>query len=266
MSERESYEHGIPSWVDHSSPDPEGAAHFYGALLGWETEDQMPPDQPGQYFMCRLRGRDVAATGSQQAPDAPPMWNTYIAVDSADDAAAAIRDAGGTVLGEPFDVFDAGRMAVALDPEGTPFCIWQAQRTPGAGIVNEPGALCWTELTARDPDTAKAFYGSVFGWRSGPMAPDDPYTLWYAAGGGDPGGDDPPIGGLMPLGGDPSGQPPNWGVCFAVADTDATAASCTELGGGTIMAPFDTPVGRTAVLADPQGAGFAVIALSDPGQ
>lgn len=263
MSERESYEHGIPSWIDHSSPDPEGASHFYSPLFGWEAEDQMPPGQGGQYFMCRLRGRDVAAMGSQQAPDAPPVWNTYVTVDDATAAVAAIRDAGGTALGEPFDVFDAGRMALATDTEGAPFCIWQAGRTPGAGVVNEPGALCWTELTSRDPEAAKAFYRSVFGWRAAPMGPGEPYTLWYAAGDGDPSGDEVPIGGMMPLEGD--GPPTGWSVCFAVSDTDATTAQARDLGGTVTMAPFDTPVGRTAVLADPQGAGFAVIALADLG-
>jgi predicted enzyme related to lactoylglutathione lyase len=262
MSEREHYEHGTPSWVDHSSPDAEGAAHFYGPLFGWEAEDQMPPGQSGQYFMCRLRGRDVAAPGTQQAPGVPPTWNTYITVDDAGASAAAIREAGGTVLGEPFDVFDAGRMALAVDPEGAPFCIWQAARMPGAGLVNEPGALCWTELTSGDPEGAKAFYGRVFGWRAAPMGPGDPYLLWYAAGDGDPSGDERPIGGLMPAEGE--GPPPSWSVCFAVEDTDATAAQARDLGGAVTMAPFDTPVGRTAVLADPQGADFAVIALVNP--
>lgn len=101
MSERSEYEPGTPSWVDLSSPDPDAAAGFYGELLGWETEDQMPLDMPGQYFMCRVRGRDVAAIGTQQAEDAPPMWNTYVSVASADESAATVRKSGGTVLGEP---------------------------------------------------------------------------------------------------------------------------------------------------------------------
>jgi len=264
MSERERYEHGTPSWVDYSSPDPEGATRFYGELLGWEVEDQMPPDLPGHYFICRVRGLSVAAIGSQPAEAIPPMWSTYVAVDDAHETANAIRSAGGTVAGEPFDVFDAGRMALAIDPAGAPFCIWQAKSMPGAALVNEPGALCWNELITGDPEGARAFYGSVFGWRAAPMGPDDAYTLWYAAGDGEPTDDEAPIGGLSETASDR--QPAAWGICFSVEDTDATAVRAQELGGGVTIAPFDTPVGRTAVLTDPHGAGFAVIVLADAGQ
>ena len=72
MSERSGHESGVPCWVDHSSPDPAGAASFYGDLFGWDTEDQMPPGGPGQYFFANLRGRGVAAMGSQQSAQAPP--------------------------------------------------------------------------------------------------------------------------------------------------------------------------------------------------
>lgn len=263
MAERNGFEPGTPCWVDHSSRDPEAAAGFYGQLLGWAAEDQMPPDSPGRYFMARLRGRDVAALGSQQAEDAPPMWNTYIAVESADDAAARIRDAGGTVLGEPFDIFDAGRMAVAMDPAGASFCIWQSGTQSGAGLVNEPGALCWNELTTPDPDAARTFYGEVFGWRDSVMDPEVGYRLWHSPGEGEP-DQESVIGGLMPMGSDQEGRPPSWGICFAVEDTDATVARCEELGGATMMPPTDTPVGRFAVLTDPQGASFAVIVLVNP--
>jgi predicted enzyme related to lactoylglutathione lyase len=263
MTERDSYEHGVPCWIDHSSGDPEAAASFYGGLFGWQTENVMPPDSGNQYFMARLRGRDVAALSGQMSPG-PPMWSTYIAVDDADAVAATVPGAGGKVFAEPFDVFDSGRMAVLADPTGAPFSLWQAGRHHGAGIVNEPGTLSWNELITRDPDGAQRFYGEVFGWRTSSMDyAGTQYTVWHLAGEGEP---EPRtgIGGMMPMVGEqwPADLPSHWMVYFAVEDADSSASRSEELGGRVAVPPFDTPVGRTGVLNDPAGAPFSVIALS----
>ncbi len=167
VPERDGYIPGVPCWVDASEPDPEAAKGFYGGLFGWEFEDVMPPGSDGRYFIARLRGRDAAAVGS--IPEAAPpmaMWNTYIWVESADQAASKVRDAGGGVAMEPFDVGDAVRTAVCTDPEGAAFHLWEAKEHTGAGIVNHPGSLNLNGLNTRDVDRAKAFYGSVFGWRT----------------------------------------------------------------------------------------------------
>ena len=128
MPERDGYIPGVPCWVDTSQPDPQTALAFYGGLFGWEFEDSMPPEAPGNYYMARLRGGDVAAVSSQPE-GAPPgaVWNTYIWVDSADETASKVADAGGRVLSEPFDIMDAGRMGAFTDPEGAAFCVWQAE-------------------------------------------------------------------------------------------------------------------------------------------
>jgi predicted enzyme related to lactoylglutathione lyase len=265
MSERDGYEHGAPCWVDHSSTDPDAAAEFYGGLLGWETEDMMPPDAPGHYIMCRLRGRDVAAFGSQQAEGAPPIWNTYVWVDSADDAVEKARAAGGSAMGEPFDIFDAGRMAVLQDQAGAWLCVWQAGTQRGAGLVNEPGTWCWSELATRDPEGSERFYGEVFGWQAvaADLGGGAQYTLWHRAGEVAP--DTVPLAGMSVMGDEwPADVPPHWSIAFAVDDTDAKAARAEELGASIRMAPFDTPVGRTAVMADPLGAAFSVITLESP--
>ena len=138
MPERDGYIPGVPCWIDTSQPDPEAAVDFYSGLFGWEFEDVMPPESEGKYFIARIRGGDVAAVGS--IPEgAPPMamWNTYVWVESADETASKVLDAGGKALMEPFDVMDAGRMAVFADPEGAAFCVWQAKEHKGARIVNE---------------------------------------------------------------------------------------------------------------------------------
>src|ERR1700746_689714 len=126
MRTRDGYLPGGPCWVDTSQPDPDAAVAFYGGLFGWEFEDVMPPGSPGRYFIARLGGGDVAAVGSQPE-GSPPMaaWNTYIWVVSADAAVSKVLNAGGRVVMEPFDIMDAGRMAVCTDPAGAAFCVWQ---------------------------------------------------------------------------------------------------------------------------------------------
>lgn len=266
MSERDSYEPGVPCWTDQSSNDPDAAFAFYRELYGWEGADQMPPESGARYFMCRLGGRDVAGIGSQpeSSAGAPPTWNTYVAVDDADAAAERAAGAGGGVLMQPFDVFDAGRMAVLRDPGGAVVFVWQAIRHGGSLRVNEPGAMTWNELITRDVDGAKRFYAEVFGWRALELTfGDTRYLTWHLAGEGEP---DPrtAIGGLLPMEGDqwPADLPPHWMVYFGAADTDATAARVQELGGDVTVEPFDTPAGRIAVVRDPVGATFSVITLA----
>jgi uncharacterized protein len=258
MPERDGYEPGVPCWADTSQPDPEAATGFYTDLFGWETEDTMPPDQPGRYFICRLRGGEVAGIGSQPAQGAPPVpvWNTYIWVESADRTAAKVKDAGGSVLMEPFDVLDAGRMAVLSDPAGAVFCVWQANQNKGARLVNEPGAMAWNELATRDPDGSKEFYAAVFGWEGSPMEDGEvEYTVWQLP------GSENGIGGMIPMVGDqwPADLPPHWMVYFAVEDTDASAERVKALGGKVPVEPFETPAGRIAVVNDPHGAHFSII-------
>ena len=273
MPERDGYIPGVPCWIDTSQPDPGAAVAFYGGLFGWQFEDVMPPDAEGEYFIGRIRGGDVAAVGSIPAA-APQMatWNTYIWVESADDTAAKVRDAGGQVLMDPFDVMDAGRMGVFADPEGAAFCAWQAKNHKGARIVNEAGSLNFNGLNTRDVAGAKAFYGSVFGWTT--LVLEGGAEMWTLPGYGDhleertpglrkmvaqsggPVGFEDVVASIVPLADDQPDVPAHWNVTFAVDDADATAAKAKELGGTVIVPPFDAPWVRMAVLADPAGASF----------
>lgn len=218
----------------------------------------MPAEAPGEYYMAELGGKSVAALGSQPTEGAPAAWNTYVTVQSTDEAAQRVRDAGGNVVMEPFDVFEAGRMAVCSDPGGAAFMVWEPKDMIGAERVNEPGTLAWSELLTRDVEGAKSFYTAVFGWTAAAMdAGDYEYTIWNLG--------DGPIGGMLPMMDQqfPADMPPHWLVYFTVDDADATATRAGELGGRVEREPFDTGVGRIAVLADPLGAVFAVLALSD---
>jgi predicted enzyme related to lactoylglutathione lyase len=271
MPEREGYIPGVPCWVDTTQPDPEAAVAFYRDLFGWEFEDVLPPGSEGKYFTARIRGGDVAAVGS--IPEGAPQeatWNTYVWVDSADETASKVRDAGGGALREPFDVGDSGRMAVFTDPEGAAICVWQAKEHKGARIVNEHGSLNFNGLNTRDPEGAKAFYGAVFGWRT--LALPGGFEMWTLPGYGDhletihpgirkqvadvggPEGFEDVVASIVPIGDDQPDARPHWGVTFAVDDADSIAAKATELGGKVIVPPMDAPWQRMTVIADPQGA------------
>jgi predicted enzyme related to lactoylglutathione lyase len=267
MSTREDYPAGVPCWVDTNQPDPADAARFYSGLFGWQTEEVMPPGSGSNYLMARIDGRDAAAISSMP-PGTPSnaVWNTYIRVDSADDAAARVRDAGGQVLSEPFDVFEAGRMGVFGDPEGAVFCVWQPGSHRGSAVVNEHGAVNFNNLHTDDVEAAKAFYGSVFGW--GTIDVGSP--MWVLPGYGDhleqltpglragmkaigaPEGFEDVVATVLPR----DGGPARWSVTFAVNDADATAAKARELGGSVLAEPQNAPWVRFAVLADPAGASF----------
>jgi predicted enzyme related to lactoylglutathione lyase len=273
MSARNGFQPGVPCWVATVHREPEKAALFYAELFGWEAEDVMPPGSPSRYFICRLRGRDVAAVGSAPPGGTTPVavWNTHIWVESADDTVARVIDAGGSVITQPFDLADAARMAVLADPAGAVFCVWQPREHQGAQLVNEPGAWSMSDVNTPDLEGSKTFYGAVFGWRIEILDLGDfEYTMWLVQGyeGGEP---EQPVsrevvGGMMPLSGEqPPGLGPHWGVDFWVDDVDETAGKTVELGGNVIAAPFDIPVGRTAVLADPQGAAFAVSKVAAAG-
>jgi predicted enzyme related to lactoylglutathione lyase len=273
MPDRDRYTAGVPCWVDTNQPDPEAAVEFYGGLFGWDFESVMPPGAPAKYFLARLRGREVAAVSSLPE-SAPPVatWDTYISVDSADESAAKVRDAGGTVVKEPFDVMDAGRMAICTDPEGATFCLWQAGRHKGARIVNEPGSVNFNDLHVRDIEGAKRFYSAVFGWETLELGGE--FQAWTLPGYGDfleqddpelrkrmgeldaPAGFEDVVASLSRIGDDESEKPGHWSLTFAVDDADAIAKKAEELGGTVVVPPFDAPWVRMTVITDPQGATF----------
>ena len=243
MSERNGYEHGVPSWIAGAHADPDEAAAFYTELFGWDAERR------GEHLVCTLRGRDVA--GFVKGDE--PAWRTHVWVESADDAAARAREAGGTVLAEPADVPGVGRTATLADPAGAAFIVAEPDPHRGAQVVNEPAAWAMSELSTPDTEASNAFYRAVFGWETDSFGP---MTLFRLPGfvGGEP---SQPVPRDLVAVGQP-GETPRWSVGFWVDDVDAAAERAAELGGAVISPPADDVVGRTAILADPQGAPFAV--------
>jgi predicted enzyme related to lactoylglutathione lyase len=250
MGEVKEYPNGTFCWIDLGTTDVPGAKAFYGGLFGWETED-MPPDDSGTYTICRLDGMDVAGL-HHHSPEEGTGWSSYISVDDADTATARARELGAEVLMEPFDIEDAARASLIRDPSGAVVSLWEPRGYIGAGLVNEPGVWGWNELVTPAVDSAKAFYGDLFGWKTEDMPGAMTRALFS-------------MGNLL-IGGVHAPSPaehdaPRWAVSFAVADADVSAARVEELGGSVVFPPMDMLIGKFSVVADPAGAAFTLAAV-----
>ena len=257
MADFSSHVPGTFSWVELATTDQTAGVAFYRALFGWDLTD-IPMGPAGVYSMFKMRGQEVGAASTMQPDErkigVPPHWNLYVTVANVDESAKRAESLGAKVLAPPFDVMDAGRMAVLQDPTGAVFHLWQAGKSIGARILNEPGALCWSELTTRDTKAAEAFYTALFGWKAKHSAPSAvmEYTEFSV--------NDQPSIGMMAM---PAQMPPTvpsyWMPYFQVTDCDASAAKAKELGASVMVGPQDIPsTGRFAIVKDPQGAMFAV--------
>jgi len=253
MGERTAYTPGTFCWGELTTADQAAAKAFYGPLLGWQAND-IPLGGDSYYSLQMVDGKRVAAIGPQpqQQRDAgvPPLWNSYVSVDSADTVAERAKELGGTMHAPPFDVMTAGRMAVIQDPQGAYFMLWQPGDTIGAELVNVPGALVWNELQSPDLEGSASFYGALFGWEIAQgEGMQDGYLMIRNAGANNGG-----IRDLTP----PS--PPSWLTYFGVQDVDEALAKVDELGGSNLAGPIDIGIAKIAVVADPQGAVFALYA------
>ena len=242
---------GTPCWVDLGVTDIPKAAAFYSGLFGWDIQEG--PPEAGGYRMCLLRGEPVAGIGGSQG--GPVYWTTYIASEDADKTAAAIKAAGGTLIMEPFDVLDVGRMFIATDPGGAVFGVWQAKAHTGTRLANEPGSLTWNENMSRSYEANKAFYAAVFGYTFTDIGGDGMNYATLDL-------DGRPAGGIGAIGANEPDVPAYWGTYFAVADTDATVEKVRSGGGSVLGEAYDSPWGRLAVCADPQGAVFSLLNVS----
>jgi predicted enzyme related to lactoylglutathione lyase len=265
MSERTHYPAGVPCWVDTLQPDVERATQFYAELFGWEIAGPGKMPNGGAYFVARCHGGDVAGIASQPPQRAAEVsWNTHVAVARADETAERVRDAGGTIIVDAFDALPAGRMAVASDPAGASFCLWEARDRHGAQRINEPGAWAMSVLLTRDLEGSQRFYGDVFGWQTIAFAGGDEVRLFRLPGyvGGEPQQPVPRdvVAAMASISPNDfaADAPPRWSVDFWIDDVDATARRAAALGGNVIVPPHETTVFRRTILADPGGAIFSL--------
>jgi uncharacterized protein len=224
-------------------------------VFGWQYDDQ-PAGEGIYYSMARLNGRAVAAISplprEQESAGIPPHWNCYVTVEDADETAGRAEELGGTVFGQPFDVFTAGRMAAIGDPQGGTVLIWQPGDQMGAELVNAPGARTWDDLTTPDPDGASRFYGDLFGWTYEEMdTGGGPRYLVIKNG-------DRSNGGILEQPDELRGARPFWTPYFGVDDVSGAIGTVEQLGGSLVAGPIKPPAGEFAVVRDPQGAAFAV--------
>jgi len=243
-------------WVELATTDQSAAESFYTKIFGWSANN-IPMGPDSVYTIFQLERRDAAASctlrSDQLQRGVPPHWNVYVAVQSADATAARVAGLGGTVLAPPFDVSDAGRMAVLQDPTGAALSIWQPNRNQGIGIAGLHGTLCWADLDTTDQARAGQFYSDLFGWQLMKEDEDPAHNYWHIKNG------EEFIGGIPPTSHHRAGTPAHWLAYFNVSDCDVTAGEAKKLGGTLYMPPTDfEDVGRVSVIADPQGATFAI--------
>jgi predicted enzyme related to lactoylglutathione lyase len=263
VSERSGYEPGEFCWVDLASSDFDRAKGFYGDLLGWDWEAAGPAEETGGYGFFTLKGKQICGGGPVQAAGQPSAWSSYVKVDDAEESAAKVKEAGGNVLAEPFELpNESGRMAVCQDAGGAFFCLMEQREHSGAELVNEIGTWSWSNLMTRDLDQAKEFYGAVFGWEATHSDEAPPDVLnWQVEGQRWPEG----LGGVMKMGSDmPLDAPPHWQVYFLVPDMDAAIETTTSAGGNLLFGPLELPIAKLAVFTDPQGAAFALMEPNYP--
>ncbi|MDJ0463261.1 VOC family protein [Streptomyces sp. H27-C3] len=243
--------YGTPTWIELDVPATglDRAREFYGALFGWDFTTADAAN--GFYTTCLLRDLPVAGLRQAATPAAPGLWCVYFATEDCDSTAKRVADAGGTVRLSPLDVPGLGRRALAEDPVGAHFGLWQGGTHPGCRLVNEPGTLVRNDLITANPEPARLFYADVFDFTldGNQDLPESDFTFLRRPDGHE-------IGGVF---GDPTATSTRWQTTFEVADTDATVASALAAG-GSAGPVSDTPYGRMAEITDPLGNVFDLIA------
>jgi hypothetical protein len=252
MPDRTSHPAGAFSYAELATDDVDVARSFYAPLFGWQYHES-PLPMGGTYIMARIRGRTAAAMFAG-APEeqGPPHWNAYVTVASVDESAERAAALGATIVAQPFDVMQSGRMAVVQDPSGAFVNLWQPQQDIGAEVVNEPGALTWNELATRDPDAAMAFYRDLLNWEFERIE-QAPMPMWSITLGGRGNGSVRQMGTETP-----SQVPPHWLTYFAVEDAGKAVGAAEAAGAQVLVPATGIPAGSFAILADPRGAAFAV--------
>jgi predicted enzyme related to lactoylglutathione lyase len=249
------YAPATPCWAELLSADAAASAAFYGELFGWRAERL---EQAGQFVWHLGEGTSCAVSGVTEVPSSQPAaWLTYLATDDAAATAQRAIASGGAVVAPPREVGRRGTLALLADRAGAAFGVWQKIAFAGAQAGTEPGTICWSELTTRDPSGAIGFYGETFGWteRTGEIAAGLDYSEWVCGGRA--------VAGMIEMDDRfPPATPAHWRTIFESEDCAGMAKRCQDLGGQVPLAPMDVGVGTFAQLIDAQGALFGVIELA----
>jgi predicted enzyme related to lactoylglutathione lyase len=250
--------HGTIGWAGVALPDLAAGAAFYTKLFGWEVE--MSESDSFPYSMFKLDGKAVAGMGELGPEEVkagqPPVWSSYVIVDNLDATFSRAVELGAAPVMEPMDVTDAGRMFFIIDPVGAAVGFLQSGSHDGAEVFNVPGAMTWNEVASRDTDGAVSFYAELLGWNAETLDFDGfPYTMFKVGDRANGGAYD--MSGMMP-----DDAPAHWLTWFIVDNCQDAAAVVGELGGSVVRAPEKSGMGVSAVVADPFGATFGIIAAN----
>jgi uncharacterized protein len=250
--------HGDFVWYELITPDPDGAARFYGAVVGWT---QKPSSTPGMDYREWAMGEapvggTLALTDDMRSAGAQPGWLGYVHVNDIDGQIERLKTAGATIMTGPQDIPGVGRFAMITDPQGVPLYVMTdtsgVTSTAFAKDMPKAGHCAWNELSTTDPAGAWAFYGSQFGWKKDgelDMGPMGKYEFVKS---------DAMIGAIMPK--MPEMPVPAWTFYFRVPDIDAAAGQIKANGGTLLMEPMEIPGGEFSLSAlDPHGAAFGLV-------
>lgn len=239
---------GAPCWIDLMTSDPARSHAFYAATFGWTAGESS--EEFGGYAMYLLDGVPVAGVmPSVPGQGVSDAWSVYLHTPDADKLTEVATAAGATTIVPPMPVADLGTMVVLAGPDGAAVGAWQPGSFAGIGTYERPDAPSWFELHTRDHAAAVAFYREAFGWEAETVSDTDEFRYTVLKQG------DRQYAGVMDARAFlPEGAPSQWHVYVGAADVDAVVATALEHGGSVVQAAEDTPYGRLAVIADPNGA------------
>ncbi len=240
-------------WFDYVAKDLAKAQGFFGELFNWKTQE-IPTSDGKTYTMITLGTQTIG--GYMPTPDGAPAtghWLPFLQVPDAKATCGHIASLGGKVHKTPERVGDFGQMAVVADPGGGVFALWQPVKVEGHGdYIDKPGAWCWNELAAHDPQKSTAFYCQLgFVEQKMEMPEMGTYHVLNS--------DGKPRAGVMKS---PMPEAPQaWMPYVQVQNVDQTIEKAKKLGAQVQLAPSDVAtVGRLAIFIDPLGGWLGVLA------
>ena len=241
-------------WFEYLSKDLSKAQGFFGELFNWKTQAMPAPSLPGgQYVMFKAGEHTIG--GYLPTPDgAPPHahWISHLQVENAEASAAKVKAAGGTLPKAVTKMGDMGTYAIAKDPLGGVFALWQPAKAEASEYRGVAGTFCWNELYTDSPEKSVAFYEAIGGFKDVPMemGPMGTYHVLNSAEKGRAGIMKSPMAGI----------PQHWMPYVQVANTDETLEKAKKLGADVKVPATTAPnVGRFAVFLDPQGASIGIL-------
>ncbi|GAA4284421.1 VOC family protein [Brevibacterium daeguense] len=246
---------GTPVWISLNCQDVEAARRFYTNLFGWTFTP--PEESMGGYQLIMLGEETVGGMMRSMNPDGSPAdvpsaWTVFLHVRDIEAAVESAASASARVLTAPMRAGDMGALAELIDPGGAAVGLWQPGSFGGFRITGSVGTAVWFECMATDFGAALPFYRDVLEWDIAFMndSGESPTYVTHGAG-------EAAVAGLC----DASEwfDAPLWRIYVAVEDTDAAVGRVQDGGGRLLDGPVDSPFGRLATVADPEGATFQLI-------